>query len=223
MSAPVSSPCSSAASWTDTEGNRAGELTHKPAKNCERGEHNLFEGNLLRDTLDREKQAELSLDWLARQVTEHLRQATVGFLRDIGCLGQQFVRRFGIELLIGAQELDEIGEAAIEFQRLDDGVHLGADACDLPEPQLVNLVRVLRTFMGTMSTPHTGWMLMRSLETLKLRMTTQMKTARYVADFLADLRERSGATVIHLIAHSMGNRAMIEAVVSLSPAYHADD
>jgi methionine-gamma-lyase len=29
-------------------------------------------------------------------------------------------------------------------------------------------------------------MLMRSLETLKLRMTSQMKNARYVADFLAD-------------------------------------
>jgi methionine-gamma-lyase len=37
-----------------------------------------------------------------------------------------------------------------------------------------------------MSTPLTGWLLMRSLETLKLRMTAQMKNARYIADFLAD-------------------------------------
>ena len=34
--------------------------------------------------------------------------------------------------------------------------------------------------------PWTGWLLLRSLETLKLRMTSQMKNARYVADFLAD-------------------------------------
>jgi methionine-gamma-lyase len=31
----------------------------------------------------------------------------------------------------------------------------------------------------------TGWLLLRSLETLKLRMTSQMKNARYVANFLA--------------------------------------
>ncbi len=47
-------------------------------------------------------------------------------------------------------------------------------------------VRTLRTFLGTMASPWTGWLLLRSLETLKLRMTCQMKNARYVADFLAD-------------------------------------
>ena len=46
-------------------------------------------------------------------------------------------------------------------------------------------IRGLRTFMGTMAGPWTGWLLMRSLETLKMRMTAQMKNARYVADFLA--------------------------------------
>ncbi len=45
-------------------------------------------------------------------------------------------------------------------------------------------VRALRTFMGTMAGPWTGWLLLRSLETLKMRMTAQMKNARYVADFL---------------------------------------
>ncbi|MDH3496615.1 MAG: cystathionine gamma-synthase family protein [Gemmatimonadota bacterium] len=47
-------------------------------------------------------------------------------------------------------------------------------------------VRALRTFMGTMAGPWTGWLMMRSLETLKMRMTAQMKNARYVADFLAE-------------------------------------
>ena len=52
--------------------------------------------------------------------------------------------------------------------------------------ELVDRVHSLRTFLGTMAGPWTGWLLLRSLETLKLRMTCQMKNARYVADFLAD-------------------------------------
>lgn len=52
--------------------------------------------------------------------------------------------------------------------------------------ELIDRVRILRTFFGTMADPWTGWLLMRSLETLKLRMTSQMKNARYVADFLGD-------------------------------------
>jgi len=47
-------------------------------------------------------------------------------------------------------------------------------------------VRALRTFMGTMADAWTGWLMMRSLETLKMRMTAMMKNARYCADFLND-------------------------------------
>lgn len=60
-----------------------------------------------------------------------------------------------------------------------------AGACLGPR-ELVGQIRALRTFLGNMAGPWTGWLLMRSLETLKLRMTCQMKNARYVADFLAD-------------------------------------
>ncbi len=49
---------------------------------------------------------------------------------------------------------------------------------------IVQPIRTLRTFMGTMAGPYTGWLLMRSLETLKMRMTAAMKNARYVAHFL---------------------------------------
>ena len=52
--------------------------------------------------------------------------------------------------------------------------------------EVIEPVRTLRTFFGTMADPWTGWLLLRSLETLKLRMTSQMKNARYIADFLAD-------------------------------------
>ena len=45
-------------------------------------------------------------------------------------------------------------------------------------------IRGMRTILGTMCDPHTGWLLMRSLETLKLRMTAAAEGARKVADFL---------------------------------------
>ncbi|MBS9523496.1 cystathionine gamma-synthase family protein [Litoribacter ruber] len=45
-------------------------------------------------------------------------------------------------------------------------------------------VRRLRTFLGNMAGPWTGWLLMRSLETLKIRMTQQAENAKHVADFL---------------------------------------
>lgn len=56
----------------------------------------------------------------------------------------------------------------------------------LGDQERVGAVRGMRTILGTMADPWTGWLLMRSLETLKLRMTSQMKNARYVADFLDD-------------------------------------
>ena len=42
----------------------------------------------------------------------------------------------------------------------------------------------MRTILGTMCDPHTGWLLMRSLETLKLRMTAAAEGVRKVAAFL---------------------------------------
>jgi methionine-gamma-lyase len=51
---------------------------------------------------------------------------------------------------------------------------------------LVDQVRSMRTIMGTMADAWTGWLLLRSLETLKVRMTAQMKNARIVADYLVD-------------------------------------
>jgi len=43
----------------------------------------------------------------------------------------------------------------------------------------------LRTYLGNMASPHTGWLLMRSLETLAIRMERQTATAQRVAGFLA--------------------------------------
>ncbi len=49
---------------------------------------------------------------------------------------------------------------------------------------LMKRVRTLRTFLGNMTSPYTGWLLMRSLETLKVRMDQQARNAEKVAEFL---------------------------------------
>ena len=58
-----------------------------------------------------------------------------------------------------------------------------AGAC-LGSNALIKRVRGLRTFLGNMASPHTGWLLLRSLETLKARMDIQARNAQHVADFL---------------------------------------
>ncbi len=45
-------------------------------------------------------------------------------------------------------------------------------------------IKTLRTFLGNMAGPWTAWLLMRSLETLKIRMEQQAINAKYVAEFL---------------------------------------
>jgi methionine-gamma-lyase len=54
----------------------------------------------------------------------------------------------------------------------------------LGSQELMQRVKTLRTFLGNMASPYTGWMLMRSLETLKVRMTQQMQNAVEVAAYL---------------------------------------
>jgi methionine-gamma-lyase len=58
-----------------------------------------------------------------------------------------------------------------------------AGAC-LGSKELMARVKGLRTFLGNMAGPWTGWLLMRSLETLKVRMDQQAENARHVAEFL---------------------------------------
>lgn len=55
----------------------------------------------------------------------------------------------------------------------------------LGSKELIKEIKTLRTFLGNMIAPFTGWLLLRSLETLKLRMTQQSKNARKVAEFLS--------------------------------------
>ena len=72
-----------------------------------------------------------------------------------------------------------------------------AGAC-LGSEELLSEVKTTRTIFGTMTGPWTSWLLLRSLETLKLRMTSQMKNAGYVADFLA---AHPKVDAVHYLGH----------------------
>jgi len=58
-----------------------------------------------------------------------------------------------------------------------------AGAC-LGSKELIARVKGMRTFLGCMAGPWTGWLLLRSLETLKARMDIQARNAEQVASFL---------------------------------------
>jgi methionine-gamma-lyase len=81
-----------------------------------------------------------------------------------------------------AQGADLVVYSATKF--LGGHSDLIAGAC-LGSKALVERIRTMRTFLGTMSGPWTGWLLLRSLETLKVRMTAQAAGAKRVADCLS--------------------------------------
>ena len=58
-----------------------------------------------------------------------------------------------------------------------------AGAC-LGSKELITRVKSLRNILGAMAGPWTGWLLMRSLETLKMRMATATEGAKQIAEYL---------------------------------------
>lgn len=50
--------------------------------------------------------------------------------------------------------------------------------------EVMKRVKTLRTFLGNMAGPHTAWLMLRSLETLKIRMDRQCENAQKVANYL---------------------------------------
>jgi methionine-gamma-lyase len=63
-----------------------------------------------------------------------------------------------------------------------------AGAC-LGSAELMLRIKTLRTFLGNMAGPWTGWLLLRSLETLKLRMQQQEANARQIATWLVEQQQ----------------------------------
>ncbi|MBW2397285.1 MAG: PLP-dependent transferase, partial [Deltaproteobacteria bacterium] len=68
-------------------------------------------------------------------------------------------------------------------------------------------IRSLRTFMGTLAGPWTGWLLLRSLETLSLRMQAQARGAQEVAAFLI---EHPKVRAIHYLGTTQADDPMAD-------------
>lgn len=64
---------------------------------------------------------------------------------------------------------------------------------------LMRQVAATRTYFGSMASPMTGWLLMRSLETLQLRMTRQTENAGKVARFLVEHPKVHGVRYLDLL------------------------
>ena len=58
-----------------------------------------------------------------------------------------------------------------------------AGAC-VGSKKLIQRIKTLRSFLGNMAGPWTGWLLLRSLETLKIRMEQQAQNAAKIAQYL---------------------------------------
>lgn len=75
---------------------------------------------------------------------------------------------------------------------------------------MIEPIHGMRTILGTMCDPHTGWLLMRSLETLKLRMTASAEGARKVARFLADHPRVADVWYLGFLPEDHPDRAVFE-------------
>lgn len=68
----------------------------------------------------------------------------------------------------------------------------------LGSKEFISKIKSTRSLLGTMSDPFTTWLILRSLETLKMRMTVQMKNAKYVA---ATLKEHRVVKRVHYLGY----------------------
>jgi methionine-gamma-lyase len=86
---------------------------------------------------------------------------------------------------------------------------LVAGAATGPEA-LMRPIRDLRTILGTVTTPFNGWLLLRSLETVSIRMRRQSKSARKLAQLLA--KHPRVTRVLHpsLLQHGSPQHALFE-------------
>ncbi|AOW19425.1 cystathionine gamma-synthase family protein [Urechidicola croceus] len=68
--------------------------------------------------------------------------------------------------------------------------------------ELMIRVKTLRTFLGNMASSNTAWLLMRSLETLKIRMDKQSQNAEEVAHFLKSHDKVESVNFLGLLVES---------------------
>lgn len=74
----------------------------------------------------------------------------------------------------------------------------------------IGQVAVFRTILGTMTDPHTAWLLLRSLETLKLRMDAAERGARKVAAYLRTHKRVKSVWYLPFLPENHPDRALFE-------------
>jgi methionine-gamma-lyase len=74
----------------------------------------------------------------------------------------------------------------------------------------IGQVAVFRTILGTMTDPHTAWLLLRSLETLKLRMDAAELGARKVAAYLRTHKRVKSVWYLPFLPDNHPDRALFE-------------
>lgn len=117
----------------------------------------------------------IDIEMVVRLAKEHsTKDRTVLTAMDNTFLGPVFSKplKLGIDLVI---------YSATKYIGGHSDVIAGAT---LGSTELVGRVKALRSILGTMVGAHTGWLLMRSLETLKPRMLLQCENAKRVASWL---------------------------------------
>ena len=76
--------------------------------------------------------------------------------------------------------------------------------------EMVQPIRLLRGAMGTQLDPNSAWMLLRSMETLKLRMERANQNAQRVAEFLATQPKVTSVMHLGLLAATDPRRAVFD-------------
>ncbi len=75
---------------------------------------------------------------------------------------------------------------------------------------LINALRLLRTTLGSHLDPYSSWLLLRSMETLSLRVARAMDNARVVAEYLRDHPKVASVTYLGFVAEGTPQRAVYE-------------
>ncbi|MDR2927785.1 MAG: cystathionine gamma-synthase family protein [Cytophagaceae bacterium] len=84
-----------------------------------------------------------------------------------------------------------------------------AGAC-VGSSEWISPIRTMRTFLGSMLDPHSSWLILRSLETLKVRMEQQAKSAAKVAAYLRTHPQVAKLYYLGFLDDSPADKAIFE-------------
>lgn len=76
--------------------------------------------------------------------------------------------------------------------------------------ELIHQLRLLRTTLGSHLDPHTSWLMLRSMETVHLRVERAMSNARSIAEFLNDHPKITSVTYLGFLAAGTPQRLVYD-------------